>query len=117
MASEIAEKLSRRAVLKKAATLFGVAGSAALAASCVPPPAPPPPPPLAQPAPPYPPPPGVIRQTKAQAAYQDFPHGRQRCGVCVHFRAPNGCEIVEGPVQANGWCRNFRPLYPGGEMG
>ena len=108
--SQLPEKLSRRSLLKNAA-LVGVAGSSALAASCQPAP----PPPVVQAAPPPPPP--MMRMTKAQAAYQDFPRGPQRCGVCVHFRPPNDCEAIQGPVQPNGWCRNFVPRFPGGERG
>ena len=111
--SDVAEKLSRRRLLTNAAAVVGVAGGAALAASCAPPP--PPPAPVAQPAPP--PPRVMVKQTKAQALYQDFPRGRQRCGICVHFQAPAACEIVEGPISPRGWCRNFVPRSPGGEMG
>ncbi len=111
---EPAEKLSRRTLLRNAAVVVGVAGTSAFAASCQPL-APPPPPPVAQPVPP--PPPRLIKQTKIQAAYQDFPRGAQRCGVCIHFRPPNDCETIEGPVQPNGWCRNFVPRAPGPERG
>jgi len=71
---------------------------------------------MAQPASP-PPRPVVVKQTKAQALYQDFPHGRQRCEVCANFIAPNDCSVIQGPVSPRGWCRNFRPKFPGGERG
>ena len=109
---EIPENLSRRTLLRNAAVVVGVAGSSALAASCQP--VAPPPPTFAAPPPPPPP---LLRQSKLQAAYQDFPRGRQRCGVCIHFQPPNGCEIVEPPVSPNGWCRNFVPRFPGPERG
>ena len=111
--SEHPEKLSRRTLLHNAAAIVGVAGSSALAASCQPMA---PPPPVARPAPP-PPPPAMMKQTKAQALYQNFPRGRQRCGVCTHFIAPNDCQVIVGPVSPRGWCRNFMPRYPGGERG
>lgn len=110
---ELPGKLSRRLVLR----MVGVAAPAAIAASCAPAQPAAPPPPVAQPVPPPPPPPMAVKQTKIQAAYQNFPRGRQRCGVCVHFRPPNDCEVIEGPVSPNGWCRNFVPRYPGGEHG
>ncbi len=110
---ELAEKLSRRTLLRNAVAVVGVAGSSAFAGSCQP--LAPPPPPVPQPVPP--PPPRLIKQTKIQAAYQDFPRGAQRCGVCIHFRPPNDCETIEGPVQPNGWCRNFVPRAPGPERG
>ena len=113
--SEVSEKLSRRSLLHNAAAIFGVTGSSALAASCAAPPPPPPPaPPIAQP---VAPPPATVKQTKAQALYQNFPRGRQRCGVCAHFLPPNDCEVIEGPVSPRGWCRNFLPRQPGGERG
>ena len=111
---ELPEKLSRRTLLRNASMVLGVTGSSALIASCQP--MAQAPPPMAQPAPP-PPPPMMMKQTKAQALYQDFPRGPQRCGVCIHFRPPNDCETIQGPVQANGWCRNFVPRFPGGERG
>ena len=105
-------QLSRRVLLRNAAVIAGAVSAPALVSGCAPPPPPPvaaplPPPPLAQTAPPPPLP--VIKQTKAEALYRDYPNGPQRCGVCVHFRPPNDCEVIQGPVQPNGWCRNFRP--------
>src|SRR5690242_17876359 len=118
--SKIEDRLSRRALLRNAAVMAGVGGTPAFVASCTPPLPPPPPaapppgvgvapppPPLAQTAPP-PPPQSYRKQTQTEAQYRDFPNGAQRCGVCVHFRPPNDCEVIQGPVQANGWCRNFR---------
>jgi len=45
---------------------------------------------------------------KLVALYQDFPNGRERCGRCVHFRPPNGCEIVAGRISPKGWCHYFK---------
>ena len=44
---------------------------------------------------------------KMEAEYQDRPNGLQRCGICAHFISPNACEVVGGPVQADGWCRYY----------
>ncbi len=44
---------------------------------------------------------------KMEALYQDRPNGLLRCGLCAHFIAPSACEIVAGPVQADGWCRYY----------
>jgi hypothetical protein len=82
--------LSRRAVLKS--TLLGAvaAGTGALSA-CMPMTAR-----------------GIPRNVpKAFALYQDRPNGRERCGRCRHFRAPDGCEIVDGRISPQGWCRYF----------
>jgi hypothetical protein len=51
---------------------------------------------------------GIPRNVpKVFALYQDRPNGRERCGRCLHFRAPHGCEIVEGRISPRGWCRYF----------
>ena len=44
---------------------------------------------------------------KAESQYQDHPSGLERCGVCKHFIPVTGCEVVEAPVQANGWCKFY----------
>jgi hypothetical protein len=49
------------------------------------------------------------KQTKTETAYQDHPNGQQHCGVCADFIPPAGCQIVEGEISPNGWCRNFTP--------
>ena len=41
--------------------------------------------------------------------YQDMPKGDQKCSICVNFEAPNGCKIVEGTINPNGWCIAFGP--------
>jgi len=30
------------------------------------------------------------------------------CGICVHFRSPNACELVIGPIGPRGWCKLFK---------
>ena len=45
--------------------------------------------------------------SKAEARYRDFPSGRQKCGLCSMFRAPDRCTYVRGDVQASGWCYHF----------
>jgi hypothetical protein len=44
---------------------------------------------------------------KPVALYQNVPNGRERCGRCIHFRPPNGCEIVIGRISPRGWCRYY----------
>ena len=45
--------------------------------------------------------------SQAEAQYQSHPSGLERCGVCKHFIALTGCEVVAAPVQANGWCKYY----------
>jgi len=30
------------------------------------------------------------------------------CGICVHFRAPSDCTLVQPPVRRTGWCELFK---------
>lgn len=48
-----------------------------------------------------------MKQTKAEAQYQDHPNGQQHCGVCANFIPPADCRVIQGPVSPDGWCRNF----------
>lgn len=76
-----------------------------------PPPAPtsemaPPPPPQAQVPSTTPSTPQVTKVSKAQAQYQEQPNGDQQCSTCQHFVAEsNTCNLVEGQIAPNGWCR------------
>jgi hypothetical protein len=47
--------------------------------------------------------------TKAVAHYQNHPNGAKHCGVCVHYRFPFGCQLVEGLVSPHGVCQFFMP--------
>lgn len=47
------------------------------------------------------------KMTQAVAKYQDHPKGEQRCEICVNFRPPNECSIVQGPISPKGWCQFF----------
>ena len=58
-----------------------------------------------------------VRRTAAQPAsspqtvgYQDTPKGLQMCGTCTLFISPNGCKVVEGPVDRRGWCKLYDPV-------
>jgi len=97
---------SRRAFLRGA--LLGAAGAGTLSA-CMPMM----PPQAAAPAPAAPPMEarGLPRNVpKDVARYQDRPNRGQRCGRCMHFRPPDGCEIVTGQISPQGWCRYFETL-------
>ena len=51
----------------------------------------------------------AAKKKKAQAdvAYQDTPHGNEKCSNCEPFIPPNQCRTVVGPVSANGWCNIY----------
>lgn len=40
-------------------------------------------------------------------AYQDMPKGTQRCDGCTSFQAPASCKLVDGKIDAQGWCSLF----------
>jgi len=41
------------------------------------------------------------------ADYTDDGGMADYCAVCVHFEAPQGCTLVNGPISPEGWCRFF----------
>ncbi len=45
--------------------------------------------------------------TQADAHYQHQPKGQQRCEICLQFKAPKSCQIVQGPIDPKGWCQFF----------
>jgi hypothetical protein len=45
--------------------------------------------------------------SRAQAAYQDKPQGGLSCQSCTFFRKPHACQVVEGEISPDGWCRLF----------
>ncbi len=45
--------------------------------------------------------------SKTDAQYQDQPKGIQRCEICLQFRPPNRCHLVEGDISPKGWCQFF----------
>ncbi len=47
------------------------------------------------------------KMSQAEAKYQDTPRGGLSCVGCTFFRRPASCQVVEGTVSPNGWCRLF----------
>ena len=45
--------------------------------------------------------------SKQSANYIDYAMGGEKCKNCRHFIAPSRCEIVEGSINPNGWCKYF----------
>jgi hypothetical protein len=48
-----------------------------------------------------------VKRTKHEVAYTRVGSTEEHCGICRHFEQPNRCEIVEGKIDAGGWCRLF----------
>jgi hypothetical protein len=54
-------------------------------------------------------PPAAAQQkvSQADAEYEDWPKNRLTCAGCSLFRKPRSCEVVEGDISPNGWCKYF----------
>ena len=50
---------------------------------------------------------GKGKKSKADVAYQDSPHGVERCEICAPFLPPDQCRTVVGPVSRQGWCKIY----------
>jgi hypothetical protein len=50
---------------------------------------------------------GRGKRSQAEVAYQDHPHGAERCEICAPFLPPDQCRLVVGPVGRQGWCKVF----------
>ncbi|ALK08576.1 high-potential iron-sulfur protein [Blastochloris viridis] len=83
-----ARRLSRRDALAWTAYLLGACATAGLAVTSA----------EAQ----------VAKKASQKASgYQAMPKGGQTCQNCRMFVAPNACQVVEGPVAGEGWCRLY----------
>jgi len=47
------------------------------------------------------------KKSQADVAYQDSPHGQERCEICAPFLPPDQCRTVVGPVARRGWCKIY----------
>jgi hypothetical protein len=47
------------------------------------------------------------KKSQADVAYQNFPHGIERCEICAPFLPPDQCRTVVGPVSRQGWCKIY----------
>lgn len=45
--------------------------------------------------------------SKLEANYTDVASGQEKCKFCKHFDPPNSCNIVEGLINPDGWCKYF----------
>lgn len=47
------------------------------------------------------------KATKTEALYQPAPKAGFSCKLCTLFRPPHGCEVVQGDIAPQGWCKFF----------
>jgi hypothetical protein len=45
--------------------------------------------------------------SQGEAEYQYRPKSGLICAACTLFRPPRSCEVVEGDISPNGWCKFF----------
>jgi hypothetical protein len=50
---------------------------------------------------------GSAKMSKSAAQYQDSPRGGLSCVGCTFFRRPRSCQVVEGDISPQGWCKLF----------
>jgi hypothetical protein len=81
--SDLSARPSRRALLQAAAGAAALLGAAAGPAAA------------------------QLKVSRQSVAYQDQPDGGKRCSLCAHFVAPSSCQIVQGPISPQGYCRLF----------
>jgi hypothetical protein len=47
---------------------------------------------------------GPVKVTQASVRYQNQPKGDQKCATCMQFVQPDGCKVVDGRINPEGWC-------------
>jgi hypothetical protein len=51
--------------------------------------------------------PAQQKMSQGDAEYQDRPKSGLACAACSLFRPPRSCQVVEGDISPEGWCRFF----------
>lgn len=49
----------------------------------------------------------VKKASQQASGYQATPKGAQSCHNCRMFQAPSACQVVEGSISGDGWCRLY----------
>jgi hypothetical protein len=55
-----------------------------------------------------------LKVSRQSVAYQDQPDGGKHCSLCAHFLPPGSCQLVQGPISPQGYCRLFVPASQNG---
>ena len=51
----------------------------------------------------------ALKISQSAVGYQDHPNGDKYCSECVHFLPPSSCNMVDGTISPQGYCRIFAP--------
>jgi hypothetical protein len=46
----------------------------------------------------------AAKVAKTAATYKETPNGDKKCSVCKNFQPPSSCAVVDGTINANGYC-------------
>jgi len=52
----------------------------------------------------------MAKYTKLEVLYEHPAKGMDHCKNCIHFEAPKHCEIVEGIIHPEDWCKKFERI-------
>jgi hypothetical protein len=47
------------------------------------------------------------KMSQIEAEYQPGPKNGLSCAACTLFRPPRSCEVVQGDISPDGWCKFF----------
>lgn len=47
------------------------------------------------------------KMAQKDVVYQPTPHQGQACASCNNFESPAACKVVEGRINAAGWCQLY----------
>ena len=45
-----------------------------------------------------------VKAKQSLVQYQEKPKGNQECDTCIQWAPPDSCKVVEGKIDAKGWC-------------
>jgi hypothetical protein len=49
----------------------------------------------------------AAKVSQAAAGYQTSPKNGQKCENCKNFKPPSSCQLVDGEISPNGWCKFY----------
>ena len=47
------------------------------------------------------------KRTKQETAYTNAGSKKEHCAICEHYITPDKCEVVQGTISPDGWCKLF----------
>ena len=50
----------------------------------------------------------AVKASQKSVDYQNHPKAGKGCNTCNAFQPPSKCKTVESPVEAGGWCSQYK---------